>query len=130
MELKDFGLVPNTNYNGQYEVKRKGEDGTYFISRTSNKIIFYWDEKGTERRLFLKKVEEVKEAENIENVGDTPEQEEEDDGPGGEFDAETLRNEANRETFLFSSEENPFFNNDFIWATETDFVKDNDLMFQ
>ena len=131
MELKDFGLTPNYNYNGTYLVKRNDEtDHYYSISRTTNKVIFYWDDSGKERRMFLKKVENVKAAPTGEKAEEPEEPEEpEDDGPGGEFDEESLREGADKETSLFSHEDNPFFDNDFSWGSTPDFAVDNDLMY-
>lgn len=128
MELKSLGLEPNTKYNGSLKVVKNDNDNTYYpVTRTTGKILFYLDWNGKERRLFPKKVDHIIEIENV-KVEETEEVEEE--GEGGNFDAEFLRTKANEETFLFSSKENPFFGNDFTWATTTDFVKDNDTMFE
>lgn len=134
MELKDFGLEPNTKYNGTLKVVKNDGDNTYYpVTRTTGKILFYKDWDGKERRLFPKKVDHVVKNEKEETGEEGTEEVEEtekDEGEGGNFDAEFLREKAQEETFLFSNEENPFFGNDFTWATTTDFVRDNDTMFE
>ena len=85
----------------------------YKLSRTSNKILFYIDKFGSERRLFLKNVEQI------------VEQEKEDDNEQVEHSVEK---EVDN-NFLFQSEYNPFFGNDFIWASMEDFCNSENEMF-
>jgi hypothetical protein len=129
MDLKDFSLEPSTTYNGSLLVRKNEEDKFYPVSRTTKKILFYIDENGNERRLFPKKIGEVVKNKKKESEPESEDTEEVEDEEGGNFDSGFLKEEADKETFLFSGEENPFFGNDFAWATITDFAKDNDLMF-
>ena len=109
--LENLGLEPNKKYEN-VQVKKKNENVFYKLSRTSNKILFYIDKFGSERRLFLKNVEQI--------VGHEEDNDEQ---------VEHLVEKEVDNNFLFQSEYNPFFGNDFIWASMEDFCNNENEMF-
>jgi hypothetical protein len=115
--MENLGLDPNINYEGQKIFIKHKNGKWYYLKKTTPKMVVCVDDDNQDKRMFPKSIVKVL------NENKTDQQDED--------RKESINFEWNETIYSLygGGESNPQFDNDFGMASCSDFVVDNDGMF-